>query len=116
MARGDQRTGDLPDALARTQREILALVKRNRAAATPPPAPTPPAAGDISLSTDTSHPPVSENPQPTGGATPSGPVKRSGARKAPVTQAAAVLQAELADLLSREPGATIEMTWRVVDR
>ncbi|MFI8182466.1 phage resistance protein [Actinacidiphila glaucinigra] len=117
VASGDQRTGDLRDALGRTQREILALVKRNRVAATPPPAPTPPpVAGDISLSTDTSHPPVSEIPQPTGGATPSGPVRRSGARKAPVTQAAAALQAELADLLSREPGATIEITWRVVDR
>ncbi|MFF3561391.1 phage resistance protein [Streptomyces sp. NPDC002574] len=117
VARGDQRTGDLRDALGRTQREILALVKRNRAATTPPPAPTPPpAAGDISLSTDTSHPPVSEIPQPTGGATSPGAVRRSGARQAPVTQAAAALQAELADLLSREPGATVEITWRVVDR
>ncbi|GAA3377840.1 hypothetical protein GCM10020367_55120 [Streptomyces sannanensis] len=120
VARGDQRTGDLRDALARTQREVLALVKRNRAAATPQPVPvvpTPPAptAGDISLSTDTSHPPVPEIPQQTGAAGSPGTVRRSGGGRTTAGRAVAELQAELAELASREPGATIEITWRVVD-
>ncbi|MDX2760738.1 BREX-2 system ATPase PglY, partial [Streptomyces europaeiscabiei] len=42
-AQSDQRTNDLKEALARTQREVLALVKRNRATPTPPPAPPAPA-------------------------------------------------------------------------
>ncbi|HEY9440338.1 MAG TPA: phage resistance protein, partial [Streptomyces sp.] len=64
-AGADQRTSDLPGALVRTQREVLALVKRNRAAATPPPpapvapaAPLSPGANEVPLDTATSHPPV----------------------------------------------------------
>ncbi|MFE2022469.1 phage resistance protein [Streptomyces sp. NPDC059499] len=117
VARGDQRTGDLRDALARTQREIVALVKRNRAAAAPPPAPVAPApaptAADIPLSTETSHPPVFETPQPTTAAT--GKVRRSGGGRTTAAHAAAELQAELAELAASEPGATIEITWRVID-
>ncbi|WP_086574965.1 BREX-2 system ATPase PglY, partial [Streptomyces alboverticillatus] len=37
-ARGDQRSGDLREALARTQREVLALIKRNQAPSAPSPA------------------------------------------------------------------------------
>ncbi|MEV6012294.1 phage resistance protein [Streptomyces sp. NPDC051976] len=119
VARGDQRTGNLRDALSRTQREVLALVKRNRAAATPPPAPVapvPPAptAGDVPLDTPTSHPPVPEIPQQAG-ATGSGTARRSGGGRTTAARAVAELQAELAELASREPGATIEITWRVVD-
>jgi hypothetical protein len=120
VARGDQRTGDLREALARTQREVLALVKRNRAAATPPPVPVvpvPPAptAGDVPLNTDTSHPPVPETPQQTSAITGSGAVRRSGGGRTTAARAAAELHAELAELATREPGATIEITWRVVD-
>jgi hypothetical protein len=120
VARGDQRTGNLRDALSRTQREVLALVKRNRAAATPPPAPTapvPPAptAGDVPLDTPTSYPPVPEVPQQAGAATGSGTARRSGGGRTTAARAAAELQAELAELASREPGATIEITWRVLD-
>jgi hypothetical protein len=120
VARGDQRTGNLRDALSRTQREVLALVKRNRAAATPPPAPVapvPPAptAGDVPLDTPTSHPPIPEIPQQAGAATGSGTARRSGGGRTTAARAAAELQAELAELASREPGATIEITWRVLD-
>ncbi|MEW2434179.1 DUF6079 family protein [Streptomyces caniferus] len=116
VARGDQRTGDLGDALVRTQREVLALVKRNRAAATPPPAPAPPApmAGDVPLNTDTSHPSVPETAEPPA-ASGKGPARRSGGGRTTAARAVAELQEELAELASREPGATIEITWRVVD-
>lgn len=116
VARGDQRTGDLRDALTRTQREIVALVKRNRAAATPPaPAPPVPAGDDVSLETKTSDPRIPFTPQPstTSG---SGTVRRSGGGRTTAVRAVAELQAELAELASREPDATIEIIWRVVDR
>ncbi|MBT2452735.1 phage resistance protein [Streptomyces sp. ISL-43] len=119
VARGDQRTGDLRDALDRTQREVLALVKRNRAATvTPPspPAPTPAAqtAGAVPLNTATSHPPVPEtgSTAPTPGA---GRVRRSGGGRTTAARAVAELQAELAELAAQEPGATIEITWQVVE-
>lgn len=121
VARGDQRTGNLRDALSRTQREVLALVKRNRAAVTTPPAPVKPlppepGAGDVSLDTPTSHPPVPDTTQRTGTTTGSGTAaRRSGGGRTTAARAAAELQAELAELASREPGATIEITWRVVD-
>ncbi|WP_371612053.1 BREX-2 system ATPase PglY [Streptomyces clavifer] len=110
----DQRTSPLPDALIRTQREVLALVKRNRAAATPPP-PTPsaPSANQVPLNTDTSHPPVptDRSPQPASGGT---RVKRSGGGRTTAARAVAELQAEIAELAAREPGAAVEITWRVV--
>ncbi|MFF3871950.1 phage resistance protein [Streptomyces sp. NPDC001978] len=117
VACGDQRTGDLRDALTRTQREIVALVKRNRQAATPPPVFTPPAptAQDIRLDTPSSHPPVPDIPQQTRPAQASGTVRRSGGGRTTAARAVAELQAELAELAAREPGATIEITWRVVD-
>jgi hypothetical protein len=118
VARGDQRTSDLRAALSRTQGEILALVKRNRVATTPPPAPVAPSptAEDISLTTHTSHPPVPATAQPTNPTTGSGIARRSGGGRTTAARAVAELQAELAELAAREPGATIEITWRVVDR
>jgi hypothetical protein len=117
VAHGDQRIGDLRDALTRTQREIVALVKRNRQAATPPPVFTPPAptAQDVPLDTPSSHPPVPDIPQPTRPAQGSGTVRRSGGGRTTAARAVVELQAELAELAAREPGATIEITWRVVD-
>lgn len=118
VAQGDQRTGDLRDALVRTQREILALVKRNRAAATPPAAPAP-VADDVSLETRTSDPRVPYSPQqPAPGGDSGaggGAVRRSGGSRTTAARAVAELQAELAELATREPGATVEITWRVVD-
>ncbi|AVH55970.1 MULTISPECIES: BREX-2 system ATPase PglY [Streptomyces] len=119
VAQSDQRTYPLHEALPRTQREVLALVKRNRAAAQPvPPAPPRPGPGDVSLSTDTSHPPVPEIPvqlSPAAGASGTGRTRRSGGGRTTAARAAAELQAELAELAAQEPGATIEITWRVVD-
>ncbi|MEV5509912.1 BREX-2 system ATPase PglY [Streptomyces orinoci] len=116
VARSDQRTNDLRDALARTQREVLALMKRNRAATTPPPAPAPapPSAGDVSLSTATSHPPVPEEPSPAKVPIPR-QLRRSGGGRTTAARAAAELQADIAELASRDPAATIEITWRVID-
>ncbi|MFE1403478.1 DUF6079 family protein [Streptomyces sp. NPDC058770] len=113
-ARSDQRTADLKDALARTQREVLALVKRNRATSTPPPAPAAPRPGDVSLDTPTSHPPVPEQPSD---ARPSAPgrAKSSGGGRTTAARAVAELQAEIAELAAREPGTTVEISWRVVE-
>ncbi|MEU3318694.1 phage resistance protein [Streptomyces sp. NPDC006785] len=115
-AGSDQRTIDLKDALARTQREVLALVKRNRAAATPPP-PVPPAtpgADQVPLDTGTSHPPVPTDrgaePGPSGSRS-----RRSGGGRTTAARAVAELQAEIADLAAREPGTAVEITWRVVE-
>ncbi|MFD7836970.1 phage resistance protein [Streptomyces sp. NPDC059761] len=121
VAQKDQRTNDLTEALARTQREVLALVKRNRAAAAPQPAPVPPQSapgpGDVPLTTATSHPRVPEEIAPAPVSSPSGSRgRRSGGGRTTAARAAAELQAELAELAAREPGATIEITWRVVDR
>lgn len=113
-AQSDQRTNDLKEALTRTQREVLALVKRNRAAATPPPTPPAPRPDDVPLSNPSSHPPVPD--QPSGKASPTpGRVKRSGGGRTTAARAVAELQAEIAELAAREPGATVEITWQVVE-
>ncbi|SCK48133.1 hypothetical protein [Streptomyces sp. WMMB 322] len=113
-ARSDQRTSDLRDALGRTQRDVLALVKRNRTTSPSVPEPRPPRAGDVPLHTDTSHPPVSEDASPTQlPATKEAP--RSGGGRTTAARAAAELQAELAELTASRPDATVEITWQVVD-
>ncbi|WP_215455030.1 phage resistance protein [Streptomyces sp. ATCC 21386] len=119
VARDDQRTADLRDALARTQREVVALVKRTQAAAQPP-APvvqTQPTAGDLSLDTPTSDPRIPYAPQetPASGSSGSGTSRTSGGRRTTVARAVTDLQAELSDLAARHPDATIEITWKVVE-
>ncbi|WP_019359905.1 BREX-2 system ATPase PglY [Streptomyces sp. AA1529] len=117
VARSDQRTSDLCGALERTQRDVLALVKRNRAAQSPQPdaepAP-PPGPGDVPLHTNSSHPPVSEQRSPGAGGRP-GQVKRSGASRTTAARAAAELRDELTALAAAEPDAAVEVTWRVVE-
>ncbi|GAA4543128.1 BREX-2 system ATPase PglY [Streptomyces collinus] len=122
VARGDQRTADLREALKRTEREILALIKRNQAAATPPPAPvTPPAAkdpvkpDDLSLNTPTSDPriPFTQQPTATQGTGTAG--QSAGRRTTTARQAVKALESELTELAKNNPEATIEITWRVVD-
>ncbi|ATW51092.1 phage resistance protein [Streptomyces peucetius subsp. caesius ATCC 27952] len=116
-AQSDQRTNDLKEALAKAQREVLALVKRNRATPTPtPPAPPAPRPGDVPLDTPSSHPPVPEQPPgtSTGPADP-GRVKRSGGGRTTAAKAVAELHTEIAELAAREPGAAVEITWRVVE-
>jgi hypothetical protein len=120
VARDDQRTADLRDALTRTQREVVALVKRSQAAATPPPAPVAPqpTAGDLSLDTPTSDPRIPYTPQETptpASSAGSGTARTSGGRRTTAARAAADLQAELAELATRHPEATIEITWKVVE-
>ncbi|WP_406384019.1 phage resistance protein [Streptomyces sp. NBC_00117] len=122
VARGDQRTADLREALKRTEREILALIKRNQAAATPPPAPvTPPAAADpvkpddLSLNTPTSDPriPFTQEHTATQGTGEAG--QSEGRRTTTARQAVKALESELTELAKSNPEATIEITWRVVD-
>ncbi|MDQ0958627.1 hypothetical protein QFZ66_002505 [Streptomyces sp. B4I13] len=113
-AQSDQRTNDLKEALARTQREVLALVKRNRATPPAPPAPPAPRPSDVPLDTPSSHPPVPEQSPGTRPST-TGRVKRSGGGRTTAARAVAELQAEIAELAAREPGATVEITWQVVE-
>ncbi|MEU5510467.1 BREX-2 system ATPase PglY [Streptomyces fungicidicus] len=118
VARDDQRTADLRDALARTQREVVALIKRTQAAATPPPtpvAPQPSTADGRSLDTPTSDPRIPYTPQETPSSGSGGTARKSGRRSTTVRQAAADLQAELAELAARHPNATIEITWQVIE-
>jgi hypothetical protein len=111
VARADQRTGDLGEALARTQREVLALVKRNRHVTPPPPSPAPPGPGDVPLDTSTSHPPVHGHTGQAGASR----ALRSGGARTTAARAVAQLQAEMAQLTEEKPDATVEVTWRVVD-
>ncbi|WP_449063932.1 hypothetical protein [Planomonospora algeriensis] len=131
VAQADQLTADLIEALAETRREVTALVKRNQLPPVPPVAPPPPppgrTAGEVDLDTSSSHPRVpgttgqgtgtgSGTASETGVGVP-GPGGEQPVRKKRTTaaKAAADLRAELADLAARNPGATIEITWRVVD-
>ncbi|UOB08700.1 phage resistance protein [Streptomyces sp. HP-A2021] len=123
VARGDQRTADLREALKRTEREILALIKRNQAAATPPPAPVAPTtdtdpakADDLSLNTVTSDPRIDFTQQP-GAQQGTGTAGQSagGRRTTTARQAVKALESELTELAKSNPEATIEITWRVVD-
>ncbi|MFE6829187.1 phage resistance protein [Streptomyces sp. NPDC057690] len=119
VARDDQRTADLRDALARTQREVVALAKRSQAAATPPSVPVAPqpTADDLSLNTRTSDPriPYAAQETPTPASSGSRSARRAGGRRTTVARAAADLQAELSELAARHPDATIEITWKVVE-
>ncbi|MBB2744684.1 UNVERIFIED_ORG: hypothetical protein FHR35_004533 [Microbispora rosea subsp. rosea] len=111
VARADQRTADLVEALDHTRREVTALIKRNQQDRQPtPPSPTPtppsPGPGNVDLTTVTSDPRVPVD----------NPVRRSsGRRRTTAARAAADLQAELSDLAAQRPGATIEISWQVVD-
>ncbi|MFI5866918.1 phage resistance protein [Streptomyces sp. NPDC051546] len=115
VARSDhQRTDKLEEALVRTQREVLALVKRNRAVSPPAPVTPAPRPSDVSLDTPTRDPRIPHDPSPQ--PAPAQKHRTSGARTTTASRAVAELQAELAELAAAEPGATIEITWRVVDR
>ncbi|WP_182886644.1 BREX-2 system ATPase PglY [Microbispora sp. H10885] len=111
VAGADQRTADLVEALDHTRREVTALIKRNQQDRQPtPPSPTPtppsPGPGNVDLTTVTSDPRVPVD----------NPVRRSsGRRRTTAARAAADLQAELSDLAAQRPGATIEISWQVVD-
>jgi hypothetical protein len=118
VARDDQRTADLRDALARTQREVVALIKRSQAAATPRPGTVTPQdrADDQPLDTPTSDPRIpytqQQTPSPASGG---GTTRKSGRRSTTVRRAADDLQAELSELAARHPDATIEISWKVVE-
>ncbi|WP_218776473.1 hypothetical protein, partial [Streptomyces alboverticillatus] len=79
------------------------------------PVPAPRSAADVSLTTQTSHPPIREDVSPASAGSPVQVRRRSGGRRSTAARAVAELQAELAELVSREPGVTVEITWRVVD-
>ncbi|MER7048865.1 BREX-2 system ATPase PglY [Streptomyces jumonjinensis] len=116
-ARADQWSSDLKAALERTKIDVVALLKRTDAAPATPPAPTAPdpRAGDVPLNTGTSDPRI-DGPLSLPAAAGPSRTARSGGRRTTAAHAVAELRDELAELVAREPGATIEITWRVVDR
>ncbi|MFJ4908233.1 DUF6079 family protein [Streptomyces sp. NPDC093249] len=120
-ARGDQRTTKLEEALKDTQRDVLALVKRNRTATTPAPAPPErtPGPSDVPLDTPSSHPSVPETPRTDtasdGGTGDRGRSPGGGRTTATAARASEKLRSELAALIAENPGATVEITWRVVE-
>ncbi|GAA3436934.1 hypothetical protein [Kutzneria kofuensis] len=115
VARVDQRTASLPDALDAARKAIVSVMERSRAAVHPP-VPTPPKPkpdpGSVDLTTESSHPPVPDAP-----AKPAGrrSTRRSGGGRTTAAQAVAELHAELNELAATEPNATIEISWRVVE-
>lgn len=119
-ARVDQRTSSLPEALQDARRAVVAVMERSRTNTTPAaaPAPTPvtakpvPDPNSVSPTTQTGRLSALEtNTKKNGGrATP-----RSGAGRTTASQAVAELRTALAELASREPDATIEIHWRVVE-
>lgn len=116
-ARVDQRTSNLVNALNDARKAVVALLGRSRMANQPAPTPVaplpvPPARtpGSVNLNTRTSHPPVPTTHTPGTAGTP-----RSGGGLTKASQALASLRAELDELATREPDATIEITWRVVE-
>ncbi|MFJ8695761.1 BREX-2 system ATPase PglY [Streptomyces roseolilacinus] len=119
IAREDQRTADLRDALAHAQREVVTLLKRSQAAVTPRPRTVTPQdkADDQPLNTPSSDPRIEyvqqrENPSP---ASSGGTARKSGRRSTTVSRAVADLRAELSELAVHHPEATVEITWRVVE-
>ncbi|WP_201776718.1 hypothetical protein [Allosalinactinospora lopnorensis] len=110
VARADQRTADLAEALDSTRRKVTALIKRNQEekVITPDPPPPAPKPDDVTLD-----PPAPTTGTGTSG---SGAVRRSGSSRTTVQRVAEQLQADLAELAKREPGATVEITWRVVEQ
>ncbi|MGW0192070.1 BREX-2 system ATPase PglY [Nonomuraea sp. NPDC003201] len=112
VAQADQLTADLIGALDRTRREVTALVKRNQ----PPPVSPGRRAVDVDLDTPSSHPGVPDNsgsdttPIPTAGV-----ARLRGTKRTTAAKAATDMQSELAELAKTNPGATIEISWRVVD-
>jgi hypothetical protein len=114
VARGDQRTADLREALKRTTTEVLALVKSSqRVTATPTstPATSPLGPDDVTLSGTGNVPPSPGPPISKPSAQNAVKIRRSGGGRTTAARAAA----ELAELATLDPGATIEITWRVVD-
>ncbi|UNS98184.1 phage resistance protein [Streptomyces tubbatahanensis] len=114
-ARVDQRTKNLDDALSDARQAIVRVIERSQTRPTPPP-PTPePAApvvspADVDLNTPDSTPQV-----PTSRPRLDGALPKSGGARTKASHAVAELTAELAALVSAQPEATIEISWRVVE-
>ncbi|POM26622.1 hypothetical protein BTM25_10240 [Actinomadura rubteroloni] len=124
-ARADERTVPLADELRGIPTQINVLIKRNQSRRpAPPPPPSAPPAPTVSAPLVPSAsvplvPPAGASPVSTGTAgAVSGAAgarrgrRRSGGGRTTAARAAAELSAELAGL---EPGATVEIAWRVVE-
>ncbi|GAA0597382.1 BREX-2 system ATPase PglY [Actinomadura livida] len=114
VARVDERTAGLADALHKARADVTELLRKNRPLPPEPgpdPQPGPDKPDDVDLGRDSSHPPVPGGGEqgPTGGAP---GVARTGTRRILASRAASELNDELGKLPA---GTTVEITWRVVD-
>lgn len=118
IARADQRAADLVEALERTRREVTALIRKNQRVEDKPVPVTPlPKPDDVRLDGRSNDPRVhTKLPEETGGGDGTGAAWRSGTTHTTAREAARSLEAELAELREREPNATVEITWRVVEQ
>ncbi|MFE1468599.1 BREX-2 system ATPase PglY [Nocardiopsis dassonvillei] len=116
IARDDQRTADLVAALEDTRRKVTALIKKNQPVVVPPAPVTPDPVvkpDDVGLSSESNDPRVTDDPpEDTGGKT----LRRSGRTRARASEAVRQFESELAELRRRDPDATVEITWQVVER
>ncbi len=112
VARSDQFTSDLIAALTQTRQQITALIKaRQRQQPAPPePAPAPKLerAEQVRLSDDGDERDGAPSPGPRAS-------RRSGERRTRAADAVNELSRELDELASREPNATVVITWRVIE-
>ncbi|MFI6366892.1 phage resistance protein [Nocardia sp. NPDC050630] len=134
VARTDQRSADLVEALRSTDAKVTALSTRklrekaererleSESAVPITPLPSDESAlpdygttgpDDVDLATPTSDPRVDDD-APTGSKN-MRTTRRSGKRRTTARAAAKDFTAELAELASLEPGVTVEITWRVVE-
>ncbi|MET7767448.1 DUF6079 family protein [Nocardia sp. NPDC005366] len=126
VARADQRSADLAEALRSTDTKITALstrklreAERNRqqTATTDTPVTTnrvvAPRSEDVDLNTPSSDPRLPDTiDTPTGGVS---TTRRSGKYTTEAGTASETFAAEMAELARQEPTATIEILWRVVE-
>ena len=113
VARDDQRTADLVEALGKTRRDVTALIKKNQPPVTEPPVADPaPGPDDVRLDDGSAHPKLKPG-QPDVSET--GTSRRSGTTHTTAGEALRSLESELEELRRSDPNATIEITWRVVE-
>ncbi|MET9214832.1 MULTISPECIES: BREX-2 system ATPase PglY [unclassified Nocardia] len=127
VARADQRSADLAESLAQTAQKVTELTtrrlreeearRRAQETAQPTPAPVAPEpspatqrADQVDLGTTTSVPPVSPDRSVRTTAR-----RRVGIQTTTAREAVAAFAAELAELAELEPGATVEVSWKVVE-
>lgn len=116
VAQADQFTSNLIAALTETRQKVTALVKAQQlkpiaSLPTQPVQSSQPKSADQVPLTRVPQQTTGDMPKTTGGKA----KRRSGERQTTAADAVAALSDELAELAALEPGATVEITWRVIE-